>query len=309
MTHHEHRPRRKRMIFSAQTGELSLEKLGVSRFDLRDPYHFALTLTWPEFFALLVLSYVALNLLFASLYYLAPGSVTNLPPGSAVDAFFFSVETLSTVGYGYMVPASRYAHSVATVEIFVGMLFTATMTGLVFVRFSKPKAKIIFADQLVVNRLHGRQTLMLRIGNGRLHMLADASARLTALVVEIDPDGQYFRRALDLQLVRADFPYFPLTWTVMHELDESSPLHPLTAQTVQSTGLRLMLSISARDPSLGAQVFASKTYRGSDIAFGMRYVDAVSWDGADTSVADMRKISLLEPDLSAARGTGSPEVP
>ena len=288
------------MTLKSRTGQMSLEKLGVSRFDLRDPYHFALTLTWPEFFALLVSAYIAVNLIFASLYYVAPGSVTNLPPRSAVDAFFFSVETLSTVGYGYMVPATLYAHIVATVEIFIGMVFTATMTGLVFVRFSKPKSKIIFADAMVVSQLRGRPMLMLRIGNGRLNVLADASARFTALMVDIDPDGQRYRRAVDLKLVRDDFPYFPLTWTVMHELDESSPLYPLTADTAESLGLRLMLSVSARDPSMGAQVFASQNYRGSDIAFGMRYADAVSWDGADNSVADMRKISEIEIDPAAA---------
>lgn len=300
MKHDKRRARRNRMTLKSRTGEVSLEKLGVSRFDLRDPYHFALTLSWPEFFVLLVIAYVAVNLFFATLYYAVPGSVTNLPPKSAFDAFFFSVETLSTVGYGFMVPATRYAHIVVTLEIFVGMLFTATMTGLVFVRFSKPKAKIIFADTLVVAGYEGRQMLMLRIGNGRLNELADASTRFTALKMEIGPDGQPFRRTVDLALRRPEFPYFPLTWTVMHELNESSPLHPLTPQTAESSSLRLMLSVAARDPALGAQVFASQSYRGSDIAFGMRYADATSWDGADNTVADMRKIGLVEPDPAAA---------
>ncbi|HUP07049.1 MAG TPA: ion channel [Caldimonas sp.] len=287
---------------SSAIGEMKLDKLGVRRFSLADPYHLALSLTWPEFFAALLLIYLAINAGFGLLYFAAPGSVSNLPAGSLVDAFFFSVETLATVGYGTMSPTSLYGHIVATTEIFVGMLFTATMTGLFFVRFSKPKARILFADRPVLARRDGRPVLMIRIGNGRINTLTDATARLTALVVERDEHGQMFRRAVDLKLVRADFPLFPLTWTVMHELDASSPIAGLSPESAQSASLRLMLSVSARDPSLGAHVHDGHTYRADDIAFGMRYVDAVSWDGHDRSVADMRKLSLVELDPASGGG-------
>jgi inward rectifier potassium channel len=276
---------------------MSLEKLGVSRFDFNDPYHFALTLSWPEFFVALIASYLGINVFFALLYFAVPASISNLPPHSLLDAFFFSVETLATVGYGYMVPATRYGHVVATVEIFCGMLFTATMTGLVFVRFSKPK--IIFADQAVITRQGDRLTMMIRVGNGRANALTDAAARLTALVVEIGPEGHTFRRAVDLKLSRSELPFFPLTWTILHEIEAGSPLHALLHDPAHAEGLRMMLSITARDPSLGAQVYAAQGYRGSDIAIGMRYADAVTWDGGDTSVADMRKISAIEPEVSS----------
>lgn len=279
---------------------MNLEKLGVTRFDFKDPYHFALTLSWPEFFAVLVAAYLCINLAFALLYFAVPASISNLPPHSLPDAFFFSVETLATVGYGYMVPASRYGHVVATVEIFIGMMFTATTTGLVFVRFSKPKAKIIFADHPVVTRHGGRPVLMVRMGNGRMYALTDAQARLTVLLVETGPEGQHFRRALDLALTRPDLPFFPLTWTVMHDLDAGSPLHGLTAERAAAEDLRMMLSVTARDPSLGAQVHAAQGYRGSEIVFGARYADAVTWDGVDTSVADMRRISEVEPEEDPA---------
>ena len=292
-----HKPRRTRTTIASKSITMNLEKLGVSRFDFNDPYHFALTLSWSEFFVVLILADLAINVVFALLYFAAPGAIANLPPNSLLDAFFFSVETLATVGYGVMAPATRYGHVVSSVEIFIGMMFTATMTGLVFVRFSKPKAKIIFADHPVITQHGGRAVLMVRVGNGRVNALSDAVARITVLLMAAAPDGQHFRRAFELKLTRSDMPFFPLTWTLVHELDASSPLHGLTEGSDMIEQLRMMLSITARDPSLGAQVHAAQGYRGSDISFGMRYADAVTWDGKDTSVADMRKISAIEPEV------------
>ena len=299
-----HKNRRTSTTIESSSASISLEKLGVSRFDFNDPYHFALTLSWPEFFVVLIVAYLGINAAFAVLYFASPASITNLPPNSLIDAFFFSVETLATVGYGFMAPATRYGHIVATFEIFIGMLFTATMTGLVFVRFSKPKAKIIFAECPVLTVHGGKPVLMVRVGNGRVNALTDATARITVLLVETGADGKLFRRAVDLKLVRADFPFFPLTWTVMHEIDATSPLHAMAQSRTVADGVRMMLSITARDPSLGAQVYAAQGYRGSDIALGMRYADAVTWDGGDRSVADMRKISMIEPETSPSHETG-----
>ena len=285
-----------RTTIKSGSGAFVLEKRGISRWDVRDPYHFALTISWPEFFAVLVALYATINLAFALVYFELPGSIANLAPRSFLDAFFFSVETLATVGYGVMAPATLAGHLVATLEIFVGMMFTATMTGLAFVRFSRPKAKILFADKMVVT-LRGRvPVLMVRVGNGRAYALTDTVARVTALVLERDDDGQRYRRAVDLKLRRDDFPFFPLTLTLMHEIDETSPLHGGSVDAVLSLNPRLMLSISARDPELGAQVYASQGYQGADVALGMRYSDAVSWDGGDMSVADMGLISAIEPE-------------
>ena len=291
-----------RTTIKAGTGAMTLEKRGISRWDFRDPYHFALTITWPEFFVVLVVLYAAINLAFALAYFELPGSIANLPPRSFVDAFFFSVETLATVGYGVMAPTTLAGHLVATLEIFIGMMFTATMTGLAFVRFSRPKAKILFADRMVV-ALRGRvPVLMVRIGNGRAYALTDTIVRVSALIVEHDDGGQQYRRVVDLKLRRDDFPFFALTLTLMHEIDETSPLHGATVDEVLARNPRLMLSVSARDPALGAQVHASQGYQGADVALGMRYADAVSWDGRNTSVADMRLISAIEPEPSAASG-------
>lgn len=279
-----------------------MEKLGVSRFDLADPYHLALTLGWGQFLLALIGLYLAINGLFALLYFIKPGSVSNLPAYSLVDAFFFSIETLATVGYGNMAPISLYGHVVSAVETFVGTLLTAVMTGLVFVRFSKPKAKILFADKPVLLWRKGRASLMIRIGNGRLHPLHEASVRITSLQTGDSPDGQRFRRSVDLKLARDDMPFFPLTWTLIHEIGPDSPLQDLLAAdspSLQDSSSRLLVSVVARDPSLGAQVYSTQAYSGVDIAVGMRYVDAISSAPDGSSVADMRLLSSVEPDVEA----------
>jgi inward rectifier potassium channel len=284
---------------SSGEGNFRLEKIGVRQFELGDPYHFALAISWTQFFVGLVVAYLLINLVFALLYYAAPGSVVNLPAGSLVDAFFFSIETLATVGYGNMAPVTLYSHIISAIEIIVGMVLTATMTGLVFVRFSRPKAKILFADHAVVSRSGGQAQLMIRIGNGRMHALYDASVRITTLVAETGPDGQHFRRMVDLALQRADLPFFPLTWTLIHEITDDSPLAELRRMDkhgLRQSGLRVMVSVTMRDPSLGAQVYAAHSYAPQDIALDMRYVDAITVKGENHSVADMGKISGMEPD-------------
>lgn len=279
-------------------GSLRLEKIGVREFDLNDPYHLALAITWPQFFAGLLALYLCINFFFALLYFAAPGSVANLPPGSLIDAFFYSIETLATVGYGYMAPITLYSHTVAAIEIFVGMLLTATMTGLVFVRFSRPKAKMLFAQQAAVSRKNGVCRLMIRVGNGRMNALNEAQVRVTTLANTL-VDGQQFRSLVDLKLVRAEMPFFPLTWTVIHEVTEDSPLGYLrTADeaALAEASTRLMVSMTARDPALGAQVYASHNYGPNDIALDMRYADALSARNNDHTIADMGKLSALEPE-------------
>ena len=277
---------------------MSLEKIGVRRFDWTDPYHLAVTLSWPSFLAAFLSFYLFLNLIFALLYVAIPGSVMNAKPGSLADAFFFSVQTLATVGYGVMSPQTLYAHVVSTAETFVGIVFIAMMTGLVFVRFSKPRAKILFANDAVVTADdHGHRTLMIRLGNGRPHPMMDATARLTTLVASRNANGQMFRRAVDLELTRMDMPFFPLTWTLMHKLDERSVLtQALATPEAVPQDVRLLVSVSARDPVLDASVSVLRAYDAASIKVDAHYVDAVSWDGENRSIADMRKISLTEPD-------------
>jgi len=200
-------------------------KKGVSRFDLRDPYHLAVALTWPQFLAAMFALYLTMNAVFATLFWLAPGSVANARTGSFADVFFFSIETLATVDYDEMYPATAYGRVVAASEIVCGFAFTAILTGLTFVRFSRPRAKMVFAANPVVAMHNDEPTLMVRIGNGRAAMLTDAKAKLNVLLCETTAVGKLVRRRHELRLERAHIPVFSLSWTLMHVLDEHRPVH------------------------------------------------------------------------------------
>ncbi|WOJ88696.1 ion channel [Methylocapsa polymorpha] len=285
------------MSFSSFGGN-ELIKRGVSRFDLRDPYHIAVELSWKGFALAFIAIEFSINIIFASLYLASPGCIANARPGSFADAFFFSIETLATVGYGVMAPATLYGHVISAIEIVSGMVFTAIMTGLLFVRFSKPRAKILFADQVVFTTHNCSPTLMVRIANGRLTLLTHASARLGLLLYEESAEGHGFRRQHELALSNQSIPLFPLTWTLMHEIDANSPLNGYDAEWLAQHDAQLFLTIEARDHALSAFVHDMRIYSHVDMQFGMHYVDAVMIDDRRRAIADLSLLSLLEPDIS-----------
>ena len=281
---------------TVRVGAYELAKTGATRFDWRDPYHIALSLTWPGFLLLFVAMELVLNFLFASLYLLEPGSITNARPGALADAFFFSLETLATVGYGVMAPATLWGHIISAIEIIVGMAFVAIMTGLTFVRFSRPRGKFMWAEKAVVTTYNGKPTLMVRLANGRAGILTDANARMAALIGERNEEGQHFRRIHDMTLQRSRLPMFGLTWTLMHSIDDSSPLHGHDAESLASAQIRLFVMVEAHDRALAADISDIKDYGADDVVFGMRYADAVTIDDHGRTLADLNRLSLLEKD-------------
>lgn len=277
-------------------GSFEFKKKGVARFDMRDPYHLAVALTWPQFLSSLLASYVLVNVVFATLFWLAPGSVANVQPYNFGNTFFFSVETLGTVGYGEMYPTTLYGHMVASTEIVAGLGFTAIVTGLTFVRFSRPRPKLFFASNPVVTMHNDKPTLMLRVGNGRPTVLLNAGAKLNVLLSATSSEGKYFRSVQELQLERAHLPAFPLTWTLMHVLDERSPLHGFDMTRAIEAHAQLFVTLEARDPTLAASVYDIRNYAAEDIRFGMRYAEALIIGEDGVPVADLTKIGNLEPD-------------
>jgi inward rectifier potassium channel len=278
------------------SGNFGLSKIGARRFDARDPYHFAVSLSWPAFALGFLGLWLTINLIFAALYVLDPNGIANARPGAFGDAFFFSIETLATVGYGVMAPSTTYAHIISAAEIVTGTAFTAIITGLLFVRFSRPQARILFADDAVITRHNGHPTLMIRLVNARLTPMTGANVRLFALVGETTEEGRFFRAIHDMPLEQSHLPLFIMPWTVMHRIEAGSPLHGVDATTLPSSDIRLFLTIGARDRVLAAEVQDMKDYDPGHIRYGMRYADAITLGEGGSATADLSRISLLEPD-------------
>jgi inward rectifier potassium channel len=196
-----------------------------------------------------------------------------------------------------MYPATLYGRVVAAMAIPCGLAFTAILTGLTFVRFSRPRARLIFAANPVVAMHNGQPTLMVRIGNGHAAVLTDGAAKLNIFFFDTTAEGKPFRRAQELRLERAHIPVFTILWTLMHVLDERSPLHGYDAARATEADARVFVTLEARDPTLATVVHDVRYYAPQDIRFGMRYADAMSMARDGTRVADLTRIGALEPDV------------
>jgi inward rectifier potassium channel len=270
---------------------------GVAGFDPRDVYHLVVALSWPRFLVLTIGAELLMNAAFALLYLARPAAIANVRPGSFADAFFFSVETSATVGYGDMHPVTLYGHIVCTVEIFSGIALTALATGLLFVRFSHPRPRIGYAKDIVVARHQDDPTLMIRVVNLRRTVLYDAVAHLTVILSIPESCGQVVRRVHELQLARPQLPLFALAWTLRHRIDETSPLNGYDVARMKEHDGHFWLSMEARDITTGAQVIDTKEYSPAQVAFGMRYAEILSIDAAGNAVADLSAVSRIEHDI------------
>lgn len=282
--------------YHIRVGNRELITVSAGRLDLSDPYRLAVTASWPAFFAGMFVVEILLNVVFALLYMAEPGSVAHARPGSFADAFFFSIETLATVGYGVFAPATTWGHLVSAAEIMVGLTFTAIMTGLIFVRFSRPKPNVLFAESAVVTRHNGKPTLMIRLAYARPGLVVGARAHAHAVLRQATPEGRMFRIPHELRLERASTPLFVLSWTLMHTIDAASPLHGLTTEDLGADDIRLIVTIEARESALARDFHEVKIYGAADILFGMSYADlaTIAPDGATR--ADIRRIHLVEPE-------------
>ena len=268
---------------------------GINRAIFHDLFHYFMTVSWPQLFATFAAFFLAFDTIFGLAYHLRPGCIANLNPPGFAGAFFFSVETLATVGYGEMSPGSLYGHIVATVEIVTGMLSLATITGLMFARFSKPTARALFSRVAVVAPFNGEPMLMLRVANERRNSIVEASANLTLSWIEITLEGNSFRRVYDLKLERSRSSLFALSWTIMHRVDESSPLFGIDAATLAAQKARLLVSITGIEESLAATVHARFDYTDDAILLGQRFVDVVCTSPDGRVYIDLTRFHDVEP--------------
>lgn len=262
--------------------------VGLRRPVFGDLYHRTLRLGWASFLGAVFLLYIVANVLFALLYLLEPEGVANAHPGSFSDAFFFSVETLATVGYGQMYPATLYANLVMTVETAVGILFVAIATGLVFARFSRPTARILFSRVAVIGPYNGRPVLSFRLANQRRNQILQAEVGVTLLRDEVTAEGVPIRRFYDLKLARYRTPVFAMTFTVMHEIDLESPLYGADAVSLAAQNAELVVTASGLDETIAQRVNARTSYLPDEIRWGSRFVDISGWTEDGRRIIDYR---------------------
>ena len=281
---------------------MQVRPLGGGRRAWLDGYHQLMQLSWPRLSAAFVVSFLIFNVVFAGLYWLDPTGLAspNNPDGIALfwRDFFFSVHTVATIGYGNVYPVSTYANVVVVIEITLGILFFALTTGIVFARFSRPTARMLFSHVAVVRRVDGRSLLMLRAANQRHNLIYSANVRL-AVLEDSELGGVKIRRFRDLAPVRDSNPAFTLTWTIMHEIDEASPIHAWGQARSAAQDAELVVILSGFDGSSGQTIYGRWAYRASDIIWDARFVDIVGTDPDGTRTIDYARFHDVLPEVDS----------
>src|ERR1700676_3289523 len=288
----EHKPVGLRRV-KVGTREISTE--GIARPIFQDLYHYFMTVSWPQLFGTFAAFFLGFDLVFGFLYHLVPGCIANLNPPGFAGAFFFSVETLATVGYGDMHPQNLYGHVVAMIEIFVGLMSLALITGIMFARFSRPRARFLFTRNAVVRPIDGKLTLVVRAANRRQNVVQDASAQLRMLRDEVTKEGFRIRRVIDLPLVRSQHRMFFLGWTIMHVIDDASTLKAATAASLPELSKTFVLSLSGTAETTGQVLMARAEYSSEDIRWNATFRDILEVAEDGTLHVDYSKFHDVEP--------------
>ena len=246
-----------------------LERVGI----FSDLYHSWLGAPWWKVLVGVVFLYAGVNALFASGYYLT-GGIENAD-GSFADAFFFSVQTLATIGYGKLVPSSLAAHLLVTFESLCGLLGAAMAAGLMFAKFARPSALVLWSRVAVVGTMDGVPALMFRVANARGNQVVEASLKLGLLRSDTTVEGQQIRRILDLDLVRSTSPVFTLSWLAVHKITPASPLHGMTRESLQKGNTQLYCSLMGLDATFGQTIHARHSWTVDDLVWNAQFIDII----------------------------------
>lgn len=280
-------------------GNFNAVRLDRPGFHLSELYHFLMVAPWPLFLGLVAGVYVITNFVFATLFRLGGDCIANATPGSFADAFFFSVQTLATIGYGSMAPATTYAHILVTVEALFGLIVAAMSTGLMFAKFARPTARVQFSDVALITPRNGKPHLVFRVANVRGNQIVEATLRLIMMRFEVTAEGERLRRILDLPLVRAQNPIFALTWTVMHEIDEKSPLYQADFQALREERMEILAILVGIDGTFAQTIHARHSYTVDEIIPNARFLDLIRELPDGRRGVDMRLLSAHAPMAGA----------
>jgi inward rectifier potassium channel len=263
-----------------------------------DIYHQALMQPWSVFMLGLLFVFIAINAVFALLYAADPHAIAGARPGSLWDAFLFSIQSVGGNNYSTMAPKTAYAHAIVVVETFtVNYAFLGLVMSLMFARFSRPFARIVFSKVALISPFDGVPTLMFRAANQRGNSVLDVEATVSVARRRITREGIIMRRFEELKLVRHRTSLFALSWTVMHTIDEASPLYGLTPETLANNEIEILVMLSGVDDTLADRIYSRYTYTPEDIVWGHRFVDVLSFTPHGRRVVDLNRFHDTEEVL------------
>lgn len=265
-----------------------IRKNGPQNF-LSDLYYHLMNMGWGPFLSLFLVLFIVLNIIFAGLYCAFPGSTNG--SGGFIENIFFSVHTLSTVGYGNISPVGLAGNIISSIEIFTGMLSLAVMTGLIFAKFSIPKAQILFSDKLLLTNYNGVPHLMIRIANVRSNRIMNATAGMTLLRKETSPEGIQLRKMYNLKLVRSETPIFSLSLTIMHPIDSSSPLYGISEEEILNHKFGLTATLTGLDETIGQTISTSNFYGVKDLIINKQFVDILEIEANGDTIINFDKFN------------------
>jgi inward rectifier potassium channel len=241
----------------------------------RDPYHLLLTIPWIGFVGIVVGFDIFLNAVFAVLYLLDAKAIAGVEKVGFMEAFFFSVQTLASIGYGVMNPHTLYANLLVTLESIASLMLFAVITGIAFTRFAKSSSRVMFSRIATIHNYNGIPTLMFRTANERRNNILEAKLSVYLMIDEVTEEGQMMRRLHELKLVRDHSPVFLLSWTVMHTIDQSSPLYGLTVESMERLHAQILVSLTGVDETVEGTLHARHMYAARNIMFDRRFVDVI----------------------------------
>jgi inward rectifier potassium channel len=268
--------RESRKRFLNKDGSFNVVREGLSFFRSLSPYHYMLTTTWPRFLGLVVLFFLVTNAVFGAAFFACgPGQIAGSRavglPAQYLEDFFFSVQTFATIGYGGLYPAGLAANVLVTLESLVSLLGFALATGILFSRFSRPTARILFSERAIIAPYRGVSAFEFRVANIRRNEMIQVEARV--MLTRLKRDGSGNREFLPMALERDRVVFFPLSWTVVHPIDETSPLWGATAADLEAWEAEFLVLFSGIDETFSQTVHTRSSYKPHEVVWGARFTN------------------------------------
>lgn len=293
-TNHYHKISRSSRIVHRDGKMARIKRSGIKRISRNDIYINSLSSSWLRLIFVIILFYVIINSIFAALYLIEDGGIENARVGSFQDAFFFSVQTLATIGYGKMAPVTTFTNILVTIEALMGLSGLAVATGVIFSKISRPSTRILFGNYALISSYKNTDCFIFRLGNLRTSQIADPAIKAVFICDELSQDGSIRRVFHDLKLMRNNVPLLMPSWTLRHQIGKDSPLFEMKKEDLEKKNIEIIVSLVGFDETLSQTVHTHHSYITNEIKFGGDFVDIISWDKFGNINVDYKRFHDIE---------------